>query len=139
MGINKLALETDLYNILELHNHFHDLYTKTNFLGNDILSNGITNISLIELRLSEIFSLFNNAKLFISINGRHHHYEFSSLLSFWEQTYAQMYLVARHQDRSTSRLHGEFDNFIGQYEIVENMLETQIKEFKNMLGMKTAD
>lgn len=139
MPFTKEELSSDLYNVGELYEHFHNLNEKTKNLSNEFFNDGVESIKLIDLRLSEIYSLFNTAKLFLSIKGDLNHYEFSSLLHFWEDAYFQMYLVANDNDKNTSWMQSKVDNYLGQHVIVESMLKSHLKELKEMLGMETTD
>lgn len=139
MAFTKKEFESNLYDFMELYEHFHNLYEKTKLLSDEIFNDGVHSVELIELRLSEIYCLFNTARLFMSIKGHLAHYEISSLLSFWEQAYLQMYLVAHDNDKNTSWMHSEISNFSKQYEIVEKMLTSHIKELKKYAWSETAD
>ncbi|MFJ8100265.1 hypothetical protein [Lysinibacillus sp. NPDC096212] len=133
MPFTKEELTSDFYNFGELYEHLHNLYKKTKSLSDEIFNEDVDSIKLVELRLSEIYSLFNTAKLFLSVKGDLNHYEISSLLSFWERAYFQMYLVVRDNDQNTSWMHSEVENYLGQHAIVESMLDSKIKELKNMI------
>lgn len=132
---DKEKFEIHLNNICELSIHFDNLYTRTKNLCDEIF-NGVNNVKLIELRLAEIYSLFNTTKLFLSINSHLTHYEFTSLLSFWEEAYFQMCSVASIKDQNMSWMNERVDNFYGQYEIVNKMLSNQIKDLKETLKTK---
>lgn len=133
MTFSKEELVLEQYQVGELYEHLANLHEKTQILCDEIFKNGITSVKLADLRLSEIFSLYNTARLYLSIKEDLQHYEFSSLLTFWNDAYFQIYLVARDSDENTSWMYGKVQNYLGQYEIVEQMLNTKIQELKDLL------
>lgn len=139
MNFSKEELESDYYNIGELYGHFFELNKKTKLLYEELSKYDVDEIKMIDLRFSEIFSLYNTAKLFLSIKGDYHHYEFSSLLNFWNEAYYEMYLVARDNDKNTSWMTSRVENYLSQYEIVEKILKSKLDELKKLLKIDTAD
>lgn len=135
MKTSKDDLLKTLHTTSEFYGYLHNLHEKTQILSEEIFSKDVQNVKLVELRLSEIYSLLNTAKLFLSLKEDLYHYEITSLLSFCDSTYYQLYVIARDDDQNTSRLDGEFQNFSGQYDIVKRMLENQIDELKTMANL----
>jgi hypothetical protein len=133
MRFSKEELTSDYWAFCELYEHLANLHGKTKILGDEIINNGIESIKLVDLRLSEIYSLYNTANLYLSIKGDLHHYEITSLLSFWNETYIGMYLVAREDLQNTSYMSDKFQNYLAQYDIVEHMLKSKIQELKKLL------
>lgn len=133
MKFSKDELTADFYNTCELYEHLVTLYTKTKALCDEIFDSGIENIKLIDLRLSEIHSLYNTVNLYLSIKPEMQHYEFSSLLRFWKEVYFQTYLVACENDTNTSWMHSEVENYLEQHNIVERMLSDKIQELRETI------
>ncbi|ENH96693.1 hypothetical protein J416_09354 [Gracilibacillus halophilus YIM-C55.5] len=131
--MDKEKLLDDFYRFSELYEHLANLHEKTQLLCNEIFKHGVEDVKLVDLRLAEIYSLYNTAKLYLSVNGELSHYEFTSLLSFWHEAYFQIYLVARDNDQNTSWMYGKVENYLGQYELVEQMLKSRIQELKELL------
>lgn len=134
MSSSKEELIADLHEISELYEHLANLNMKTDNLFIEIINDGVESVKLIELRISEIFSLYNSVKVYLSVKSDLSHYEITSLLSFWNEAYLQIYVVA-HDDinnKNISWLQDRFENYSSQYEIVENMLKSKIKELKEL-------
>lgn len=134
MKIDKNFLLDKFHAASELLVYLHELHEKTRILSDEIFKEGVKSVKLVELRLSEIYSLLNTAKLFLSLKEELCHYEISSLLNFCESTYSELYAIARDDDHNTSWLYSEFRNFTGQYKIVDEMLSSRIEELKEMIN-----
>ncbi len=114
----------DTFKINELYNLIADLFEKTNILHESLISNTDKQNLMYYVQLSEIFTISENIKLYLSINEELNHYELSSLIQFWGETYFQMKLVIKDNDSNTSWLSSRFNNYKGQNEIVLHMLKT---------------
>lgn len=129
----KENLLSDFHKFSELYEHLANLHEKTQNLCDEIFKEGVASVKLIDLRLAEVFSLHSIAKVYLSVESDLYHYEISSLLSFWDKAYFQMYLVARDNDLNTSWMYSEVQNYLGQYEIVERMVKSRIQELRELI------
>lgn len=129
---DKEKFEQEYYDVTSFRQILHDLEKKTTQLFKDIGEEGSENIKLKELRASEIFSLFNSAKLLSTIKD-FQHYEFLSLFTFWEQFYDELVEILEVDDSNHSWASTRFNNFKGQYEIVDQMLVDKSDYLKGKL------
>ena len=134
MSLSQDELVARYHDFSELYEHLANFHEKTSRLCNEILEYGSENIKLVDLRLSEIFSLYNTANVYLSVKADLYHYETSSLLSFWNEMYFQTYMVVRDNDQNTSWMHERFQNYSHQYENVEEMLKSRLEELKELIN-----
>ncbi|OZS79478.1 hypothetical protein CF394_00810 [Tetzosporium hominis] len=123
----KDILLDEFYESSELYEHLATLHQYTIKLCREIISVGIESIELKELRIAELFTIYNSAKLFLSIKGDLTHYEFTSLLSFWKNLYTELVSLAEENDQNTTHLDSLIDEFDGQFKIVKDMLLPHIE------------
>lgn len=112
----------DKHKVGTLLTYFTDLFDKTKVLYDATSDKPESPSSLAGLYLSEIFTVKENARLYLAINVDLDHYEFSSLFSFFDQAYFEMKRVIERRDQNTSWMYSEYENYKGQHEIVIRML-----------------
>ncbi|UJW58771.1 hypothetical protein HXZ66_15765 [Bacillus sp. A116_S68] len=132
MPESKDDILSDFHDFSELYEHLAILHDKTQKLCNEIFDDGIESVKLVDLRLAEIYSLYNSAKVYLSLKTDLHHYKLSTLLSFWNDAYFQIYRVACESDQNTSWMYSKVQNYFEQYDIVERMIKTKIQELKEL-------
>lgn len=118
----------DKYKIGEFLNGCIELFQKTNALYRTTISNPETPSPIVSVYLSEIYTLSEKLKLFLTLNEELTHYEITSLLSFFDRVYSELKEVIETRDRNTSWLYSEFENYKKQHDIVERMLRDQIQQ-----------
>lgn len=118
----------DKYRLSEFLDNCTELFQKTNTLYRKTISNPGNPSPIVSVYLSEIYTLSEKAKLFLTLNEELTHYEITSLLSFFDRVYFELKKVIETRDRNTSWLYSEFENYKKQHEIVERMLRDQIQQ-----------
>lgn len=108
----------------ELINLENELYNHTKYLVNQVSVEDLTEIPIIEFRLSELLILKSNLDLFLKINSDYQHYEFTSLISFWEDSFHELKEVIEDDDSNTSWMIERFDNYSKQHDIVDKMIRS---------------
>lgn len=106
------------------------LFRATDTLYQVLINSENKQFELAELSLSEIFTLKNNFSFFFIINPEEEHYEFASLLRFWDELYHEMKQVVYINDTNTILMSSLFENYSHQHEIVCEMLETKYNSFE---------
>lgn len=106
----------------ELINLENDLYNRTKTLVNLVSTKDISEIPIIEFRLSELFTLKSNLDVFLKINYDYSHYEFTSLISFWEEAFHELKSKIEKNDPNTSWLLERYNNYSEQHNIVDRMI-----------------
>ncbi|MCS8593108.1 hypothetical protein [Enterococcus faecium] len=119
------------YFVGELINLETDLYIKTENLFKLLSSVSVRKIKLIELHLSEIYSLRNKLDLFIILKPDLQHYELTSLISFWDKTFYEMKKLTEDDDSNTSWMHSRFKNYESQHKIVDQMFRNYYDSLKD--------
>ncbi|MEK5419418.1 hypothetical protein [Paenibacillus sp. FSL L8-0708] len=114
----------DKHKVGTLLSYLTEIFDKTKTLHNATSKNPENPSPLIALKLSEIFTLKENAKLFIAINEELDHYEYTSLFNFFDQAYFEMKQVIEKRDRNTSWMYSEFENYKDQHDIVVQMIQS---------------
>ncbi|EGO2586806.1 hypothetical protein IHC39_002748 [Enterococcus faecalis] len=116
-------MEDKPYFVDETINLETDLYLKTKLLYKEMTTTDISDIPIIDFRLSEIYSLRDKLDLFLKIKFELQHYELTSLISFWDRTFQEMKEIVENGDSNKSYLVGEFENYQDEHEIVDEMLK----------------
>ncbi|EGP4927259.1 hypothetical protein VD173_001731 [Enterococcus faecium] len=119
------------YFVGELINLETDLYIKTENLFKLLSSVSVRKIKLIELHLSEIYSLRNKLDLFIILKPDLQHYELTSLISFWDKTFYEMKKLTEDDDSNTSWMHSRFKNYESQHKTVDQMFRNYYDSLKD--------
>ncbi|EDN8810078.1 hypothetical protein GJW58_12455 [Listeria monocytogenes] len=122
----------------ELLNFIIELNEKSSYLFQEISKKGVTEVTLLELKLSEIHSIYWATKTFCSIRDIGH-YQITTLFSFWENFYQELKSTSSELDSNTSWLASVFKEYDGQHEIVLNMLKDDMAGIKTYLPGKTTD
>lgn len=124
-NINKDKEYSDVYvlNLLikELHHKSKRLYS---------LANEDYIFDYPQLELANLYSDFNSLKTttYIMDEG---HYEITSFLSFWNDFYVQLSEVILNNDKNLSWLNSAYNQFDGQFIIVNEMLSNYLKQLKD--------
>lgn len=119
------------YFVGELINLETDLYIKTENLFKLLSSVSVRKIKLIELHLSEIYSLRNKLDLFIILKPDLQHYELTSLISFWDKTFYEMKKITEDDDSNTIWMHSRFKNYESQHKTVDQMFRNYYDSLKD--------
>lgn len=106
------------------------LFNATNSLYQELIDSENKQFELAELSLSEVFTLKNNISIFFIINPEEEHYEFTSLLRFWDELYNEMKQVVYINDTDTILMSSLFEKYSHQHEIVREMLEEKYNSFE---------
>lgn len=107
-------------------NYLTDLFNKTDRLVDDTNENPEKWSPLVVLQLAEIFTIRENAKLYVLLNEELEHYQVTSLFSFFDQVYFEIKQVIEKTDTNTSWMCSEFDNYKEQHEIVIRMINSAL-------------
>lgn len=99
-----------------------DLREKTSGLHSVLVNNTEKQTLEVSISLNELHNQYTALKLFLSIYREYGHYEITSLISFFEKYYHELKSTYIHNDRNTSWLVSEYNNFDEQAEIVVKML-----------------
>lgn len=116
--------------IVEASNFLNELNNKTVLLHDEISENGIANIALPELKLSELYSLFNTCRLHSSITIVSTT-DIQSMYSAWNKFYFELVSIFEDNDSNTS---WEYSSFISYHEFylqVNQFYKDQIENYKD--------
>ncbi|CYU26206.1 TPA: hypothetical protein U1B14_002048 [Streptococcus suis] len=100
-----------------------DLKNATSKLHSELINNTEKQTAEVSIGINELYSQYTALKLFLSIYREYGHYEITSLISFFERYYHELKSTFIHNDRNTSWLVSEHNNFDKQAEIVIRMLD----------------
>lgn len=118
-------MDDDKYFNGEFINFETELFNKTKSLVQELMKYSTSEISMIDFRCAEIFSLKNKLELFISIRYEFTHYEVTSLVTYWDSLFHEIKEVVESDDSNTSWLSSRFDNYQHQHEIVDEMFRSR--------------
>lgn len=113
----------DKYLFGELINIEMDFYQATDILVSELLSYGVRDMQMLELRCSEILTLRHKLDLFLILQNELGHYQITSLISFWDSLFHEIKTLSEEKSRNTSWLSSQFNNFKDQHNIVIKMLK----------------
>lgn len=120
--------ELERYKLSCLKSYFAELHSKTANLYEDISVKGTRKIPLLQLKMAEIENLHRSISHLLDFEVELHHYEFSSLLHFWENMYHELFQVAEKDDSNLSWLSSRYTSYIEQSALVDEMLSFQLKK-----------
>lgn len=129
MPRTKEEKELHLQRISDLREYMTELFNKTEALCTYTFDNGIAKVTLSQLKMSEIYSLYNTVRISLGISDMYHH-EYTSLLSFWSEVYSELFRVIEKSDKNTSDLYPKYTNYAGQHKIVDTMLKDQFEDLR---------
>jgi len=99
-----------------------ELFNNSKYLYNELMEASDKNLNLIDLRLSEIFTLKIQLKASL-ISKNLMDFSFTELIISWEQLYLQMKLVVSKNDRNTSWLCSAYSTYETHHKDVNLLLD----------------
>lgn len=120
--------ELEIHKLGCLKSYFAELHSKTVNLYEEISVEGTRNLTLLQLKMAEIENLHRSISQLLDFEVELHHYEFSSLLHFWENMYRELFQVAEKDDMNLSWLSSRYTSYIEQSALVDEMLSLQLKK-----------
>lgn len=133
MSFTKEELMENSAMMADLHDYFDNLHNLVTSYQADIRLSDDYLIPHQELRLSELFTAYNSAKIALSIHPDLAHYEFTSYISFFERYYSAAKELFTYQS-NPDQLESEFENMSDQYlENIDPMIRSRYEENKKLI------